>query len=92
MRSQVAAVFHTAILSMLPAVSFSGMINPVNSLQGIGRIIGEVYPTTYFLMITRGTFSKALGFPDLSDAFIPLLIAVIVLIGLAAFFLKKQED
>ncbi len=92
MRSQVAAVFATAILSMLPAVSFSGMINPVNSLQGIGRIIGEVYPTTYFLMITRGTFSKALGFPDLSDAFIPLLIAVIVLIGLAAFFLKKQED
>ena len=90
MKSQIAAIFGTAILSMLPAVSFSGMIDPVSSLQGIGRAIGEIYPTTYFLIIARGVFSKALGFADLGFYFIPLLVAVPVLLGASAMLLRKQ--
>lgn len=53
-------------------------------------MIGHIYPTTYFVTIARGTFSKALGFSDLSGAFVPLLIAIPVLIGLGAAFLRKQ--
>ena len=34
MRSQIAALFGTAILTILPAVQFSGMIYPVSSLEG----------------------------------------------------------
>jgi len=91
MRSQIAAIFGTAVLSILPAVSFSGMIDPVSSLEGIGRLIGEVYPTTHFLTIARGTFSKALNFSDLHAAFVPLALAGPLLLGLAAVLLKKQE-
>jgi ribosome-dependent ATPase len=91
MRSQVAAIFGTAVLTILPATQFSGMIDPVSSLEGIGALIGNAYPTTYYLTIARGTFSKALSFPDLQQAFIPLLIAVPVLLGLTVAFLKKQE-
>ena len=91
MRSQVAAVFGTAVLTLLPAVHFSGLIDPVSSLEGSGRLIGMIYPTTHFLTIARGTFSKALGFPDLVGAFIPLALSVPILIGLAAVLLKKQE-
>ncbi len=91
MRSQIAAIFGTAILTLLPAVNFSGMIDPISSLQGAGRLIGEVYPTTHFLTIARGTFSKGLGFADLQASFVPLLIAVPVLLALAVVFLKKQE-
>ncbi|MDD3529523.1 MAG: ribosome-associated ATPase/putative transporter RbbA, partial [Gallionellaceae bacterium] len=90
-KSQIAALFGTALLTMLPAVTFSGLINPVTSLEGVGRVIGELYPTTHFITIARGTFSKALGFADLQASFIPLLIAVPVLIGLGALLLKKQE-
>ena len=90
-RSQVAALFGTALLSILPAVNFSGMIDPVSSLEGAGRVIGELYPTTHFLNIARGTFSKALGFADLKAAFMPLALAVPILLGLAAVLLKKQE-
>src|SRR5215470_18110448 len=57
MRSQIAAIFATAILTILPATQFSGMIDPVTSLEGPGAWIGRVYPMTYFLMISRGTFS-----------------------------------
>lgn len=91
MRSQIAAIFGTAILTVLPAVQFSGMINPVASLQGPGALIGQVFPTAYYLAISRGVFSKALGFDDIGSAFVPLLLAVPVLLGLGVALLKKQE-
>ena len=91
MRSQIAALFVTATLLMVPAVQFSGLINPVSSLEGMGRAIGKVFPTTHFVTISRGTFSKGLEFNDLQASFIPLLIAIPVLIGLATVLLKKQE-
>ena len=91
MRSQIAALFGTTIMTMLPAVSFSGLIDPVPSLSGLGRVIGEVYPTTHFLTIARGTFSKALGFSDLSAPFLSLTLTIPVLIFLSVLLLKKQE-
>jgi len=91
MRSQIAAIFGTAVLTVLPATLFSGMIDPVSSLEGFGAIFGQLYPTTHFLTISRGTFSKALGFGDLPNAFVPLLIAAPVLIALSVVLLKKQE-
>jgi ribosome-dependent ATPase len=91
MKSQIAALFGTAVLTILPAVQFSGMINPVSSLEGAGAVIGRYYPTSHFLTIARGTFSKALGLSDLYTSFIPLLIAIPVLIVLGAVLLKKQE-
>ena len=90
MRSQIAAIFGTAILSIIPAVSFSGMLEPVSSLQGFGRVIGELYPTTHFLTIARGAFAKGLGMAELKGAFLPLLVAVPVLIALAVALLRKQ--
>ncbi len=91
MKSQVAALFGTAVLTILPAVNFSGMIDPVSSLVGAGRMIGEIYPTTHFLTIARGTFSKALGFSELAASFLPLAIAGPVLLTMAAALLRKQE-
>ncbi len=90
-RSQVAAMFAAAVLTLLPAVQFSGMTNPVSSLEGLGRWIGEIYPTTYFIIIARGTFSKGLEFADLQGALLPLAIAAPLLIGLGVALLKKQE-
>ena len=91
MRSQIAALFATAVLTLLPATQFSGLIDPVSSLEGGGRLIGEIYPTTHFVVISRGTFSKALHFRDLTDAFVPLALAWPILFGLSAALLRKQE-
>ena len=76
MKSQIADIFGTAIITLIPATQFSGMIDPVASLEGPGRWIGEVYPTSHFLTIASGTFSKALDLTDLWQLFIPLLIAI----------------
>jgi ribosome-dependent ATPase len=90
-RSQVAALFGTAVLTILPVVQFSGMIDPVSALEGAGALMGRIYPTTHFLNIARGTFAKALEFSDVRASFVPLLIAVPVLIGLGTLLLRKQE-
>ena len=90
MSSQIAAIFGTALLTLIPAVQYSGIIDPVSSLQGAGAFIGKIYPATHFVTISRGVFSKALGFADLASSFLPLLIAVPVLMALAIVLLKKQ--
>ena len=90
-KSQLAAVFATAIGTLLPAVQFSGMIDPVSSLEGGGAFISKIYPTTYFMTISRGVFSKGLGFEELSGALWPLAFTVPVLIGLGTLLMRKQE-
>ena len=91
MRTQIAAIFGTAILTMLPTLEFSGMLDPVSSLKGTGALIGHIYPTTHFLTISRGVFNKGLEFADLHGSFAPLLIAAPVLLILSSVLLKKQE-
>jgi ribosome-dependent ATPase len=90
-QSQIAAMFVTMIGTIIPCVQFSGLLNPVSSLEGLGAWIGRVYPATHFLTISRGVFSKALGLNDLMYSFWPLLAAVPVILGLAILLLKKQE-
>ncbi|MDH2350271.1 ribosome-associated ATPase/putative transporter RbbA [Bradyrhizobium sp. SSUT112] len=92
MASQIAAIFATALLTMIPATQYSGLIDPVSSLQGAGAIIGQIYPTAHFVTITRGTFSKGLDFGDLSGPFIALLVTIPVLLGLGAVLLRKQAS
>ena len=88
--SQVAALAGTSIGTLLPAIQFSGLMDPVSSLEGGGYWIGAIYPTTHFLTIASGTFSKALGFAELGSAFMPLALAIPVLTFLSALLLKKQ--
>jgi ribosome-dependent ATPase len=90
MNSQIAAIFGTALMTLIPAVQYSGIIDPVSSLRGAGALIGQIYPTTYFTTISRGTFSKALSFSDLGMPFLMLLITIPVLMVLGIVLLKKQ--
>jgi ribosome-dependent ATPase len=90
-RSQIAAMFVAIIGTMIPAIQFAGMINPVSSLEGVGAFIGRIYPASYFMTISRGVFNKALGFSSLHASLWPLLLAVPVILGLSIILLKKQE-
>ena len=88
--SQIAAIFGTAVLTMLPAVQYSGLTDPVSSLEGAAAVIGNISPTSHFVTISRGTFSKALEFSDLQTSFVPLLLASPVLIAATALLTRKQ--
>ncbi|MGG1943431.1 ribosome-associated ATPase/putative transporter RbbA [Trinickia sp. NRRL B-1857] len=90
-RSQIAALFFTLISTLIPAVEFCGLINPVSSMEGAGRWVGEIYPATYMFAVSRGVFNKALGFADLRAHFLPLALAIPVVLGATIALLRKQE-
>ncbi|WP_456388288.1 ribosome-associated ATPase/putative transporter RbbA [Profundibacter sp.] len=88
--SQVAALFATAMLTMIPAVQYSGLIDPVSSLKGVGRVIGEIYPTSWFVTASRGAFSKSFTLADMVNPTLAIAAAAGVILALAVVFLKKQ--
>jgi ribosome-dependent ATPase len=90
-RTQIAALFGTAILTVLPASQFAGMMTPVSSLSGMAQIMGRVFPMTYFVPISVGTFTKGLGFLDLVTSLAALAIFIPVLTLLSLLLLRKQE-
>lgn len=90
-KTQVAAVFATSIIAIIPAVNFSGLLVPVASLSGGARLIGLGFPSAWYQPISIGAFTKGLGFADLWPNLIVLLLFAVTLIGAAALFLNKQE-
>ena len=90
-RTQIAALFGTAILTLLPASEFSGMRTPVSSLSGTAQIIGYCFPMSYYRPISVGTFTKGLGFQDLGSSILTLTLFVPVLTLASLLLLRKQE-
>ena len=90
-RTQVAAVFATAILALIPVSQFSGLLVPVSSLSGAGRALGLAFPASWFQQISMGTFNKALGFSELWFNHLVLAAFVIGFITAASLILRKQE-
>ena len=91
-RSQIASMFLVLIGTLIPTTQFAGLVDPVSSLEGVGRAIGEVYPASHMIAISRGVFSKALGFRELAGSFGPLLLSVPAILGLAIALTRKQEN
>jgi len=89
--SQVSAVFAAAVLSMLPTMQFSGLMQPVSSLQGGAKVMGSIWPAAYYLHMSVGAFTKGLGFSDLRGDLVVLLLFTPIFLAISAFLLKKQE-
>jgi len=90
-RTQIAALFGTAILTVLPATQFAGMMTPVSSLAAEAQIIGRAFPMTYFVPISVGTFTKGLGYFDLAGNLLALAVFVPIMTLLSVSLLRKQE-
>ncbi|WP_211233782.1 ribosome-associated ATPase/putative transporter RbbA [Comamonas composti] len=91
-RSQIASMFLVLVGTLIPTMQFAGLVDPVSSLEGMGRIVGQTYPASHMIAISRGVFSKALGIKELAASFWPLLLSVPVILGTAIALTKKQES
>jgi ribosome-dependent ATPase len=89
--SQVAAVFITALLTILPTTQFSGLLQPVSTLEGSARVVGSIWPTTYFMHASVGAFTKGLDAGLLSRDLLILACFIPVLLGLSVAALRRQE-
>ncbi|WP_293809556.1 ribosome-associated ATPase/putative transporter RbbA [uncultured Bosea sp.] len=90
-RTQVAAVFATAILSIIPAVNFSGLMVPVASLSGGGRLIGMSLPPAWYQPVSVGVFTKGLGAAELWPNLVMLAFFFLLFLVVAQLALRKQE-
>lgn len=90
-RTQVAALAATAIITLLVTISFSGLTTPVSSLQGPGAVLGQLFPMSYFINISRGLFTKALSFNDILPDFLRMSAFVPIYTLASVLFLRKQE-
>ena len=91
-RTQVAAVFATTVIAIIPTVNFSGLLVPVSSLTGQGRVIGLMFPTAWFQPISVGTFTKGLAYSDLWFNALVLAVFAIGYFIASHMFLRKQES
>jgi ribosome-dependent ATPase len=89
--SQVAAVFVTAILTIVPTIQFSGLLQPVSTLDGNARLIGSIWPASYYMHSSLGAYTKGLS-PGLMMKDIFFLAGCIpVLLAISCAGLRKQE-
>jgi ribosome-dependent ATPase len=89
--SQVAAVFVTAILTIVPTIQFSGLLQPVSTLTGNAARIGSVWPATYYMHSSLGTYTKGLNPRLMVQDLVFLACCIPVLLGISLFGLRKQE-
>ncbi|MHA7680335.1 ribosome-associated ATPase/putative transporter RbbA [Cupriavidus sp. PET2-C1] len=90
-RSQVAAIFGTAILCLIPSVNFSGLLYPVSTLTGSSYWIGLGFPSSWFQLVSLGSFTKGLGAGSFGAMYLALLGFALLYLAGARLLLRKQE-
>ncbi|RAR60258.1 ribosome-dependent ATPase [Onishia taeanensis] len=89
--SQIAAIFATAIIVMIPTVNFSGMMYPVSTLEGGAALLGKAFPALYFQQISAGVFNKGLDLRVLYPNHLVLGGFCALCWIVASALLRKQE-
>ena len=89
--SQVAAVFVTAIIAMTPTIQFSGLLQPVSTLMGKAKLIGSIWPTTYYMHSSVGAYTKGLSPGLMMQDVIFLACCIPIFWAVSMLGLRKQE-
>ena len=89
--SQIAAIFASSIIVMIPTINFSGMMYPIATLEGGAWLIGHGFPALYFQKISSGVFNKGLVLSDLYHNHLALAGFCVVFWIVATVLLRKQE-
>lgn len=89
--SQVAAVFVTATLTIVPTIQFSGLLQPVSTLEGSARFIGEIWPATYYMHSSLGTYTKGLSAGLMLGDIVFLAACIPIFLTVSFIGLRKQE-
>lgn len=90
-QSQMASLLSTAIVSVVPALQFSGFLFPASTLTGLSYWIGHCFPSLWFQNIMIGCYGKSMPLEKLLESYIALALFSFAYIAIACAFLRKQE-
>jgi len=89
--TQIAALVGTFLITMINSMMFSGFLQPVSSLVGAGKFIAITFPTTYFMKISMGIFTKALSIKELYPNYFYIIVFAVAYLCFSTFFMRRQE-
>ena len=64
-RTQVAAMMLTVIVTIVPSVLYSGLLVPIASMDAAGQFEAHLFPAMYYTDIVLGSFLKGVGLEQL---------------------------
>lgn len=89
-RTQVAAMLVTVILTLMPSFLFSGFIYPIFTMPEFFQGYSARIPTMYFVNISRGIVMRGAGLPELWTNVAFLIAYTGVVLTVATLLLKKR--
>jgi ABC-2 type transport system permease protein len=89
-KTQVAAMIGTAILTVVPAVLYSGVLIPISSLSDVASVVAHGLPGMYYADIVMGSFLKGVGFETLWRDVLALAIYALVLFAIGYTMFSKR--
>lgn len=91
-KTQQQAMMLAIFVVMLPMVYLSGFVFPIENMPKIIQLITYAIPLKYFMIIIRGIILKGIGFAELwQDGLILLLMGIAILYFSSLRFKKRLE-
>ncbi|UCV23634.1 ABC transporter permease [Ferribacterium limneticum] len=78
-RTQVAAMMLTVIVTIIPSVLYSGLLVPIASMDPAGQFEAHLFPAMYYADIVLGSFLKGVGLEQMWGKVLALLVYAVVL-------------
>ncbi len=91
-RTQVAAMIATAIVTVVPAVLYSGVLIPISSLSGQAQVTAHLWPAMYYTDIVMGSFLKGVGLTALWGNVLVLVLYTVVLFSAGYYMFSKRPS
>ena len=91
--TQVAAVLLTMVITFIPAMLYSGLLVPVESMSRDAQLQAHLFPPFWYLQIAWGSFLKGLGWSQLWSQVAMLAGYAVVLwtVGILAFHKRPRR-
>lgn len=89
-RTQVAAMLVTVILTLMPSFLFSGFIYPIFTMPEFFQSYSARIPTMYFVNISRGIVMRGAGLAEVWTNVLVLVVYTAVVLALATLLVKKR--
>ncbi len=89
-RTQVAAMMLTVVVTIVPSVLYSGLLVPIASMDSQGQFEAHLFPAMYYTDIALGSFLKGIGLEQLWDKALVLAIYAVVLWILCYLLFHKR--
>ncbi|WP_027359962.1 ABC transporter permease [Desulforegula conservatrix] len=89
-QTQTSAMIVTSIITLVPAVLYSGILIPVSSLEKSAQIVAHLLPAMYYTNIVIACFMKGVGIEHFWKDILILSLYAFSLLFLGYLFFRKR--